>query len=537
MTWQLLAGRFENDDSGAAPLEIFHNAQIHGVYWSLASFGVDRFELTVPTKNKLDAYERYSTHLGQRMALFSNDIRRPIGGNIVEVTLQAGNRVRYVVQGPGYRMKSTRILRTYPATTSLKNVVENITYRYMPYANNYDYTHIYTNSLTVGGWGVKRPEGSTPAEAIEEICNFSDASYRIRDYWLIDEPFAGTNLQKYTAWYRPRVATAEPSWLVSVSDLQDGGAGLTRSLRDMTTSVKIYYGLVSGTITGLSGSTVTDSAATFIADGVKPGDVIENKTVGGDATIVSVDSETQITIGGWRAKHSRRSTHDGGSTSLIDSFTNFTNIGAQVGDILKNDADKSQGTVTGIATTYETSDTLQISGGMAGPYGTNNGADERYSLYGSPTVGNDYAIRTAADYNYSEASTTVDFFEWEYAENQPGMDAAQAEQYANSLLVNDPQQVETVVITSPFIRDAAGALWPLWEVIAQMGDRRVIRIVDLFPNAAALSGVTDRLSTFYITSLEYNGEARSLRVGLDRPDRRLDATLARQKILSSSGIF
>lgn len=538
MTWKLLAARFENDDDSAAPLEQFRDVQVLGIYWGLPSFGLDRFEITVPANSRYDAYNRYDSHLGQRMALFSNDCRRPIAGNITEARIVPGNRVRYVVQGPGYRMGARKILRSYAAATSLKNVVENIVYRYMPFANNTNYDNIYTNSVTVGGWGVKRPEGSTPAEAIEEILSFSDASYRIRDFFLADEPFSGVNLQKFTAWYQPRVTTATPAWIVRLSDLAGDSESAARSLRALTTSVRIYHGLITGTITGISGNTITDSSATFISNNVKSGDIIENKTKGGDATIVSVDSETQITIGGWRAKHAGRTTNDaGGGTALIDQNTNFSNVGAQVGDIIKNDSDRSQGTVTGIATTYQTNDTLQISGGMTGPGGTNNGADERYSLYGSPATSDAYAIRTAAA-NVVEANvTTIDYWEWEYAEEQSGMDATQAEQYANSLLVYEPQQVEPIVITAPFIRDTTGARWPLWEVIAQMGERRTILISDLFPSAATLGATADRRSVFYITSLEYNGDNRSLRVGLDRPDRRLDARLAREKILGGAGLF
>lgn len=531
---RLLAARYENDDESAEVLEMLHDAMIHGISWSYDAFGIDRIEVSIPCKNRLEAYERYSTHLGQRLAVFGSDLARPMSGNIVEVRLEEGNRVRYVARGPGYRMNSRRILRTYPATTSLKNVVENIVYRYMPYANNFNYDHIYTNSVTVGGWAVTKPEGSTPADAMREILSFSDASYRLRDFWLVDEPFNGTALQKFIAWYQPRVTTETASWTVNASDLQ-GGVQIARSLDGIATSVKIYYGLVTGTITALGTNTVTDSAATFISNNVKSGDIIENKTVGGDATILSVNSETQVTIGGWRPKYSGRFTAYGGTDSGIDSNVNFTTIGAQVGDVLKNDTDSSQGDVTGISTTYSTDDTLDIAASMSG--GKANSANERYSLYGSPTVGDEYSIRTAADYNYVEASvTTIDYWEWEYAENQPAMDATQALQYANSLLVDEPQQVEPFTITAPFVRDANGALWPVWEIIAQMGARRSIKIADIFPSVASLAGTVDKLSTFYITSLEYNGDNHSLRVGIDRPDRRLDYRLLRAKILNSAGV-
>jgi hypothetical protein len=116
------------------------------------------------------------------------------------------------------------------------------------------------------------------------------------------------------------------------------------------------------------------------------------------------------------------------------------------------------------------------------------------------------------------------------------MDATQALQYANSLLVDEPQQVQAFVISSPTIQDATGAKWwPLLEVIARGGG--YIQIADLYPEASLITGGINRRTTFFITSLEYNDNNKTLRVGVDNPDRRLDATLARNKILTSAGIF
>ena len=116
------------------------------------------------------------------------------------------------------------------------------------------------------------------------------------------------------------------------------------------------------------------------------------------------------------------------------------------------------------------------------------------------------------------------------------MDATQAAQYANSLLVEEPQQVQAFVISAPTIRDATGSRWwPLLEVIARGGG--YIQISDLYPEASLITGGTNRRTTFFITSLEYNDSNKTLRVGVDNPDRRLDARLAREKIIGSAGLF
>jgi hypothetical protein len=65
----------------------------------------------------------------------------------------------------------------------------------------------------------------------------------------------------------------------------------------------------SGTATSADaeGTTLVDTAATFITDGIQPGDTVMNTTEGSVATIITVDSETQLTsyplddgvYGGW----------------------------------------------------------------------------------------------------------------------------------------------------------------------------------------------------------------------------------------------
>lgn len=528
----LTVARFENNDAGADIIGQFREVEGLGVYWSLETFGVDRIEFITRTDGQLDAYQHYEDHLGQRVAVYAPTNTRPVSGWITEVELLPGNRVRYVAKGPGMRMQDRLITRQYTSTTSIANVVENIVYRYCPFADKTDLTNIYTNSITVNGWSVKQPEGSTPAEAIADILRFSDASYRIRDFWMVDQPFSGTSLRQFVAHYYPRTTDATADWIISRRDLT--GLQFARSLERMVTSVRVYYGNVTGTITGLGTNTLTDSGATFITDGVVPGDRLVNTTRGGYATIISVDSQTQLTISDIGSKHIGRCT-GGDATTLIDTAVNFTELKVAVNDILKNNTDSSTGTITGIATTTNTDDTLQISGTMSG--GKQNGPNERYEVVGTFAVGNAYAIETTARVNFVEVSV-VDPAYWdrELAVFEPTMDATQAEQYANSLLVDEPQQVQAFVISAPTIKDAAGSRWwPLMEVIARGGG--YIQIADLYPEASLIAGGTNRRTTFFITSLEYNDADKTLRVGVDNPDRRLDARLAREKIIGGAGLF
>uniref|UniRef100_A0A6H1ZF96 Uncharacterized protein n=1 Tax=viral metagenome TaxID=1070528 RepID=A0A6H1ZF96_9ZZZZ len=52
----------------------------------------------------------------------------------------------------------------------------------------------------------------------------------------------------------------------------------------------------TGTITTAGTTTLTDSAATFQTDGIAPGDEVENTTDASHSRVISVDSETQLTV-------------------------------------------------------------------------------------------------------------------------------------------------------------------------------------------------------------------------------------------------
>lgn len=530
MTWEIV-GRFENDDSGAEILEQLPVVEGLGVRWALETHGVERIEFIAPGKSELDAYQRYVEHLGDQIAIYSPAMTLPIVGWAMETELLPGNRVRYVAKGPIARMDDQRITRQYTSTTGINNVIENIVYVYCPYADKTDLTNIYSNSIQVNGWSVKQPEGSTPREAIESLLRLSDASFRIRDFWWKSQPMKGTRLRQHVAYYQPRTTDHAADWIVYRKDLAE--LQFARSLERMVTSARVYYGNVTGTITGLGTNTLTDSGATFITDGVTPGDMLVNTTRGGSVSIISVDSQTQLTISEVRSKHIGRST-SGSATTLVDTTVNFTELKVAVNDLLKNNTDGSTGTITGIATTTNTDDTLQISGAMSG--GKQNGVNERYEVVGTFAVGNTYAIETTAKVNYVEVSTVEqNYWNKEIAIFEPSMDATQAEQFANSLLVDEPQQVQAFTITAPTIRDSTGAKWPLLETIARGGG--YIQIADLYPEQSILAGGTNRRTTFFITALEYSATDRRLRVMVDNTDRRLDATLARNKIIGGAGLF
>ena len=121
-----------------------------------------------------------------------------------------------------------------------------------------------------------------------------------------------------------------------------------------------------------------------------------NTTRGGSVSIISVDSQTQLTISEVRSKHIGRAT-GGSTTSLIDTTVNFTELKVSVNDILKTTQTAARGPLP-VSPTTNTDDTLQVSGGMSG--GKTNNANERYEVVGTFATGNTYAIETTARVNF-----------------------------------------------------------------------------------------------------------------------------------------
>lgn len=104
---------------------------------------------------------------------------------------------------------------------------------------------------------------------------------------------------------------------------------------------------VNGTITSTLADKLVDSGATFSTDGVTAGDFVYNTTKNTSARVVSVDSETQLTI-----------------TSDIFVSGEGYEVGVRVGDIVYNTTDSTKAYVTAIdsATQLTLSDDIFISG-------------------------------------------------------------------------------------------------------------------------------------------------------------------------------
>lgn len=108
----------------------------------------------------------------------------------------------------------------------------------------------------------------------------------------------------YPGWRIDTKFGRNPDVDAGPEDMWDGGSTYTgfnataaETLEVFSADVNDQGSLVSsGTATGGSSTTLIDSGATFITDGVAAGDIVLNDTQGVHGYISSVDSETQVTV-------------------------------------------------------------------------------------------------------------------------------------------------------------------------------------------------------------------------------------------------
>lgn len=521
---KLLAGRFETSDTSSAFLEQFANVSNVGIDWSAADFGLTRIEVTIKAKNNYDAFDRYQNHHGQRLAVYTSSLYHCISGKIYAIDLLPGDLVMYTAYGPKLDMQRNYIVKRFASTDTIGDTVEYIASK-IPVAST-DYDNITANITTLDGWNPDFPTGSYPADALNDLIGMSDSSNRVYDVRLIDEPLSSTTLKQYDLHYTYRDAAASADWVVRREDIQ---LNMSRNIENFANIVRVWYGLVEGTSTSVGATALVDASATFISDGVAPGDTITNLTKGGRTKVVSVVSDTHVIHEGWRAKY-RGTVTSGNTTNLTDAEADFINDGVVVGDTVINIVDNQPvdtdgiGTITAVAAT-----SLTIGGAMSG--GKSNDADERYEVYGPMVVGDDYSISTKAQTKYREYQIDKgDLWDKEIAVFERNMNATQAAQWAEVLATVTAEQVQSFVFSEPYIEDGNGAQWHPAEVILQGGG--YIKISDLYPAAAQFTNALNSLTTFFITSISYDNRTNKLTVDVDTPSRRLDSRLVRAGILS-----
>lgn len=238
---KLLAGRWQNTYTAPTLLETFSSQANVGIRWSLPG-GVKRIEVTVKTRGKFDAFDRYKSHHGQRLAVYDSLFGRPIAdGHIYEI-VPDGGYVHYIADGPWkehYRDKDTG---GYASGTTVANIIKSTLTNHVTIVGS-DQSNIDSTGTTRGTtWDVDPNGGSFPGDMIEDFLLMSDTAGNVWDYWLIPAPFAGASLGKPIAYLKARGENGAANWQFKRRDIQAGGFQQSRHIWDLVRDMRTYYG-------------------------------------------------------------------------------------------------------------------------------------------------------------------------------------------------------------------------------------------------------------------------------------------------------
>lgn len=288
----LFAYRFQNNDTSASLLEQLRHPEKVGVRWSLPG-GLQRMEVMIKANNKFDMYNRMNNHAGHRVALVGRGSSHPIAGWIYETQPAGANRVMYIIYGGWRRHEDIYDTTIYTPTNTNGNVVSTLLTDHCAFYSG-DASHITLTGAAIGGWTVEDETGSKVRDVILDMIDLSDSSNNVWDYWLKDETIDSGKLRQMIPYFAPRSKSASINWQVDLKDLRS--LEMSRGIVERKNDVTIYYDTVGGSATGGSATTLVDSGASFTTENISVGDTVINETDDSRARVVSVDSNTQITI-------------------------------------------------------------------------------------------------------------------------------------------------------------------------------------------------------------------------------------------------
>jgi hypothetical protein len=296
---RLFAARYDDAAyaGSIAPAENWEDIGDLGIRWALPG-GIQRIELTVRARSSIGAYGRYKDHLGHRVAIYDNLLDRYIGGQIYEV-IPDGRHVTYICAGPWKRAFDDRYrigdmplvsVPTGDTATFIADILtDSVSIEEATTAN------ISNSLVSIGGWTPDPDIGTLAGDALTQLSLIGNSSNSAMDFYFVDQLFDGVYMQKPLPYFKARSTTASIDWQFDKADLVRGGLSLGRNIWELKTKVNIGYNRIQGADDGADNNKLVDSSATFVDDGVQPGDTVINIT---DDTIATVDSltNTQITF-------------------------------------------------------------------------------------------------------------------------------------------------------------------------------------------------------------------------------------------------
>ena len=428
---------------------------------------LEKMWFVVKANSKADAQARRHHH-GQRIIVSDN--QAVVASGYVYAVERDGLHVRYECAGPWRRhdneFYTTSIVPDDDIPTLLQAVLSANVPAVWVDADNFD-----ANATEVGDLfarEIERGVGVMPSAVVKALLGMRDAASSLYDYYVLPAPLDACLPQLEVAYYQAREKTrATADWYLRRADLVESDRGEHSHIYDYQSDVTVLYGKVTGTATNAS-IILVDTTTNFVEVGVNPGDMVTNIT-------------QTISSGDW--------------------------MGAEV---------------AGIGTTTNPNDTLTM----------------RLSQGGSWAISDEYSIKLNEPMYLNTPANNANADLWTSV-GEPfeamELNATQAAQYAAELVsdLSNPIYQEPFTIGAPNIRDINGGRWPVWAMLRKPS---YVRIVDQDISDNPLNiDLIGRIGLF-TTALDYNHDERVLSVTPTQPSDRLDVRLQQAGILSGQTI-
>lgn len=270
-------------DRNGAPQEAFYQfaalkARCVLPYWAR------NFSFEMVARNRADAYERWTRHQGDSIALIDSFGNVILQGDVRNVQ-KDGRFVRYEVDGTEKRHADERYTTKITPSTTVSDAMVTVLNAVTP-AVYADAANFEANASQVQQVAQIVDEvGITAGELIKAVLTVSvPLSYTTYDYWVTSRGLARGQLRTPAAYYKKRVDSGAAAWYLGVNDLLPADVG--QHIYQYASQVTVLFDWLVGTHDGSSNvQNLTDSTVDFIVEGARQGDVAANVTQGWTAAI------------------------------------------------------------------------------------------------------------------------------------------------------------------------------------------------------------------------------------------------------------
>lgn len=287
------------DTAGTTYIETLYDVSGVAVRWALP-LGLQRFEFTIRAKSRIDAYQRYTTHQGDRFLLLDHFTDRPIADGYCYEVVPNGYLTTYIIAN---KRHTDQYETDNPTATDTTDVyIKSVLTNHVPSVIS-DQSNIAGTGLVIGeAFAVNETTGDLPLSIISNLAGLGNSSNEALDYYLVPQPLSGGFPQDPLPYLVSRTTTNASlfDWQVGILDLAP--YGFSRHIWDLANDITIYYtqtttltanaasGATALTVASIAGFSDNDEIEITLDSGTK-----QRTTINGAPAGVTINIDDPLT--------------------------------------------------------------------------------------------------------------------------------------------------------------------------------------------------------------------------------------------------